>query len=778
MSDRPTEYAWKHRPLIALVERAPDTGVFVPDPRITVERTLVGSTERISEAELSVWLGSTTPAAGGEEAINGLACLNAAYRDGFGGPFISCDQRVIVVRRKGGEIDASAGVAMSDEYDPIMHGYCDVPEYDENGKPNGSSNSLRLMVRAALLRLSDAEPAQICGRWMRTAAGQDALDAAQARSATTAHGTEQNIRLVPGFPCVFNPGGKANCAAAPITATLAGEQVSLHVFTHDNDPDAVPWTYARMLRYLVYLHLYLNAITGSGPVVDGNVFDETEDLIELTPADRPTRPVAYDDAWMFAMLGVPAGFSVEGLNVAESLIAVADASGTRFWTPTEWDGETPVDKLMFWARGAGEKKWLHRTPFMTGATAREILEANDVNAYTVRVDYRDVVPNLKMIGDVRRYEITTELVPGWPPDSNLDNIVGEEAILANLVYAEKHLPPIDTEALVADPWYRQYHRSGDQSAMYANVGRRWILNTSGRYRATGAIPADSYARTSGHFTAARYAMWEPTNCGIRDRIIEDGAVTTKAVEAGQWARRPRPFLPCFTADRQRTSLGIVVQVSFDSGSTWHRIPELCPVALGNDSGIQFTCEDLTRIEEPESTTGKHFWEAIVRDTARVRVTAVIEGDDRLTPPTASGTGDASSALYRQIDVSDRFVSNDRLGGNSMFADGGVFDGDRLSATEDSRVDLEAIDEYTRGLLEILTVRQQAGAPRIPWITTDYMPGTSVVGIEGMGFDFAGHAVSVQRRYPDVIGVEYVGGQTALALDDWRVFDDYRQSREV
>ncbi len=771
MSDRPTERAWNHRPLIALVEREPFAGVYQPDPRITVERLLIGSNDRINEASLKVWLGPTTPAAGGESEIDGLSCLNGLYRPGWGGPYITCDQLVVIARRISGEIDDSAGASLAAEFEPLFSGYCDLPEYSEQSSVQGSTNELRLTVRGCLERVSDLERSQISGRRMRKAEEQDLLDAEQSRDSTTPHGTHSDVQVVPGFPCVFNPGGIPNCAAAPVTAILAGESVSVPVFTHDNDPDAVPWTFAKILRYLVYWHLYENAIEDTGTVRDGNVFDLTEDLLALGNEDRPSSPVDYEDAWTFAALGVAANLNLDGMNVVEALIAAAEASGTRFWTPTEWDDDNqPVDRLTFWPRGAGEKAWLHRTPWATG-TAREILEENDLASLAVRMDYRDVLPNLKVIGDVRRYEITTELIPGWKPDENLDNISGSEAIQTAIDYAEAHLPPTSGEDLLEDPWYNKYHKNGVSAPEYANVGRRWILNTSGRYKADDGF-GNGYARTVGPFDSDAYAPWDPTRCGIKNAVLEDGTLSYRNVAAGSWVRRPRPFLPCFTADIQRTSLGIVVQVSFDGGSIWHRLPALCPVALGNDSGIQFTCEDLTLIKDPKSDC--HFWEAMIRGLARVRVTAVIEGDDRLTPAGDSRVEDAASSLSRLIDVSSRFKSNDRTGGNSIFSDSEVFDGTKLSETEESRVDAEAITEHARTLLEVCTVRQQAGAPRIPWLTTDYMPGTSIVGVEGLGFEFASHSTSVQRRYPDVVGVEYVGAQTVLALDDWRVFDDYRR----
>src|SRR5690606_8682695 len=152
-------------------------------------------------------------------------------------------------------------------------------------------------------------------------------------------------------------------------------------------------------------------------------------------------------------------------------------------------------------------------------------------------------------GDLRRYEVTAELVPGWKPDPNVDNPADVDEAVA---VSEEH---IDLEDPSADPWYQRYHANGSQFPTYANVGRRWVLNETGRYDAA------SYARSSGPFDTGRYEPWEPSDCSILDRKYgEDGELVEEPAAA--WARLARPFLPCFSADANRRSLGVVAEASY------------------------------------------------------------------------------------------------------------------------------------------------------------------------------------------------------------------------
>ena len=58
--------------------------------------------------------------------------------------------------------------------------------------------------------------------------------------------------LMTALPCVFNPDGVPNQAAAPMTAQGAGSTARpVHLFTWDN-ARAVKWTYATALRYLIW----------------------------------------------------------------------------------------------------------------------------------------------------------------------------------------------------------------------------------------------------------------------------------------------------------------------------------------------------------------------------------------------------------------------------------------------------------------------------------------------------------------------------------------------
>jgi hypothetical protein len=545
------------------------------------------------------------------------------------------------------------------------------------------------------------------------------------------------------------------------------------VFTHDHDPDAEYWTWAQVWRYLLVFHLYEDRTSGTGMIVDGGVFDATDDLQGSEYTEQAAPPVTAADALDYVLLGRPSAFNIDGLNLPEALIAVAEASGTRFWVRTELDEEAeveegdippPQDRLYIWARGAGEEVTFNRLGRTAGtADPRQILEDNDLAQLEVTVDYRDVLAPPEVLGDVRRYEVTMELVPGWAADANLDDV---ENVATAKAYAEAHWN-LQPEELADDPWYQRYHPNGSLFRNYRAVGRRWIKNTSGRW------PAADYAREGAPYTEDAYKLWEPSDCQITDSLVDEtGAVVTRAVEPRTWAYRPRPLLPCFSADAAKRSLGIVLEFSFDSGSTWQVIPNVTARALEDDTGISIDAEDLSLIRDPADADNEevNFWFGLIDGTARVRVTAVIEGDLRLKPNlNAALYGPPNDADFtRQFDVAGRYKSNRRDGGNSQFKTGGAKEAPET--TFDGRDDAEDIQKFGNELLTQCTTRQFPGLATVPWLTTDFRPGQSVWGVWGLGLRFNTARQISQARLPDIVAVEYADGWTTIAIEDFRALE--------
>jgi len=759
-TDRPTTRSFAVRPFRVAVEVEPGAREFVIDPRLSVESLDLGADLSVHRAEVACWAGRLREDLGEEDALDVGTVLNGGRRDGFG-TFLSPEQEIFIVRER----PEGAAEAASKPWEPILSGYCLTPEYREQSSGGKTTRQFHFRVDGVLDRLSDQHYTQIVGRTMRGAgAAADLAEKAAGEefNADAPLHDETLCGTVDALPCVFNAGGRPNCSATPIEATLGDRTRWVYVFTHDSDPDAVEWTWARVLRYLWYFYASPTPATAPSEALirDGDLFDQTSPWIYAHVA-RPAAPVDADDAMQFALLGKPNAFSCDGMNVAEAIGMVCEEAGLRFRIVTEVeDGEpyVPVNKLYLGPRGAGERVTIAHESVPDETDDRTALERNECQSLVLRVDYRDVQKFPVIVGDVRRYEITAELVPGWEPDENLDDVAAED-FDTKLDAANAHVDlALEGSELTSDAWYRKYHRQGAEHRSYRAVGRRWVLNTSGKY-----LPAD-YARETGPFGEDAYATFQPGDCGITDSVINaDGQRVDLSVSA--WVPRERPFLPCFSADAEGRSLGVYVEVSFDEGSTWHHIPALAPRALDDAAAIHFEADDLVLIFPPGGTwqTTPHFWQAIMAGDARVRVTCVIEGDLRLTPTLDRDIFGSPVAAGRLFEVPGRFKSNRQDGGNSQFAGTSP----TIPQARDNVTDIQA---FAESLLDVCSSRQQAGLIVIPWITTDYRLGQSVESVRGQGLAFLSHAAAA-RRWPDIVGVHYAPGATTISLDDTRLRDE-------
>jgi hypothetical protein len=138
--------------------------------------------------------------------------------------------------------------------------------------------------------------------------------------------------------------------------------------------------------------------------------------------------------------------------------------------------------------------------------ASELFSKVNVQQLQVTADHSEVITKPIVLGDKRRYEVTVGLVPGWKADANLDVNPGDSgAVLAAMAYADAHDGVSDIETLQEDPYYQRYHTAGRKHSDYTAVGRRWVLNETGRYT------RESYARSHGYYNAGRYAPWEPSS---------------------------------------------------------------------------------------------------------------------------------------------------------------------------------------------------------------------------------------------------------------------------
>lgn len=196
-------------------------------------------------------------------------------------------------------------------------------------------------------------------------------------------------------------------------------------------------------------------------------------------------------------------------------------------------------------------------------------------------------PTVSVIGGLKRYESTFMLQKGWD---------------------------VDMESYQ----YRDFVRGdADDWPMKADVFRKWVLNESGRYC------DEPYNLETFDFT----------DVSSEDFILTDA----------------RLFNPCLSVSSTGGSLGIVVEVSCDDGSTWRRY-----------GGAVRVADDECAIYLADDALPADYFQAVAIDgTAKVRVTATVTSDRRIN---AEIPGDAScpAKIVRVSSAQWEKVHNDSI----------------------------------------------------------------------------------------------------------------------
>jgi hypothetical protein len=676
--------------LIALVERSAGSGVFAPDERLRVEGVTLGVDERINTADFSVRLDASFDTVAARETY-------------------SPDLRVAV---RTVESDASKSVVLFDGYPPIQQATLD-------GGPRGAEERYTFEAVAVYDILARGAEHWIYGRRMRSGEILDGL-----ASDPTAW-SDKSV-LVEATPCVFNPDGAANCSPTPLSVVDAdGVARSIHIFTHD-DPDGIPWTYLNALRYLVWFY-------GSrfGPVLDGSVFSATEAFVAASIGDG--------SRLIERLLAPCDSLGVEAVNLVEALALLSESSGVHVSVEPALVGEGIRSSFRLWAAGDGVKRTLALAPGGTHADGTpkfdarslapaDVLRANEVTQARLTWDYRRIVNAPVVVGGVKAYEMTVPLAPGWEPVENLDNVAAENRDEAKEIALTPEQVALLGAAVEGSPWYQQYHADGSQFAENAFVGRLWVLNEDGRF--DGA----TYNRN------APFDDYQPFDFST----VTEGGIARR----GAWSRRSRALLPTITTTPTGARFGVFVEISFDSGVTWLRATG--PVDITRDpTGVCFKTANPTQITPPGvDPLDQNMWYAIIDQTFRVRVTAVIEGDERLTG--RFGPDDATPTLLRTSEIDYRprdFAKVTRLGTNNILASVNP-GGPGIEIDDASEIDRVALESALRG-----RDRRIEASPVVPRLDTSFAIGDEIELIGARGVSLVARSLE-HARGPIVVGKRY------------------------
>lgn len=689
--------------LVAALETSAGSGVFVVDDRLRVEEVTLRSDENISTARLSVRLDSDFD----------TAAARARY---------SPDLRIVIRTQ---EADAADNVVLFEGYPPV-----------QEARWAGDEESFGFMATHVYERLSRDRRGWIYGRRMRSGEIQDGL----VGDPVAWSGRSE---LVTALPCVFNLDGASSCSPTPLTvATPDGSTRSIHVFTHDDDPNGIPWTYLNALRYLVWFHA-----PSDGPVFAGNVFDVTETYVGLGPesaAGAPSRLIRR-------LLGRCESLNSEATNLVESLSLLGEAAGVHLMVDTVAQGTGVRSEFRVWAAGDTTRRQLHlaRGGFHSDGQARydasalsasDVFRANEIAEATIRWDYARIVNAPVVIGSVKGYEMTVPLVPGWLPTANLDNVNAPERAAAKaLALSPDHVVELGDQVAL-DAWFKKYHRDGSEFPRNRYVCRRWVLNEDGRF--DGA----TYNRN------APFDDYQPFDFST----VAGSGITRR----GLWSRRTRPLRPSITRTELGARFGVMVEVSFDGGTNWHRPRGLVSV-LRDATAIVFDVANPLSIVPPGvGPAEQNMWYAVIDQTFRVRATAVIEGDDRLVASPAPSDSN-SPTLWTTSRVVYRpsvYGFATRQGTTNALASVNP------NATDIDVDDTSAIVAFATSLAEREQDRRVVASPEIPWLDSTFAIGDEIERIRGRGVSFVTRADDVTLG-PVVIGKRYrfSGGRWGTSL---------------
>lgn len=679
--------------LVAAVETTIGSGVFEWDDRLRVEEVRQRSDQAISSARVSVRV---------DDTFDATEALRRYHRD--------C--RFVV----------STDATRPEDREYLFEGYMPFHATQWDGRVGQEEERYTLSGEHVLARLSRAPEAWIYGRRVRSGAIEDGLSTAPTAFA------DKSV-LMTALPCVFNPDGVGNCASLPLAVPAGGGEgeatQAVHVFDDDARP-AEAWTYARVLRYLVWLYM------GMDRVIDGSeVFAATDDLVEAsgTSVDPLTEALRRE----------PVSLSCEAVNLVEALWLVAQAAGIHLSCTTRNEEGRPRTVLKVWAPGSGAARCLYlarggrypdgvRYYDASSRSARQVLAENNTHRGEASWDHAKVINKPIVVGDVRRYEMTVELVPGWIPRNHLDNVLSTYRAAARAMAMTPSQVDMAGEDAASELWFRMYHRRGSDFKYHGDVSRLWVLNED------GGFPGALYNR---NFPWHDYQAFDFSS-----------VAGSSVLAPGGWMRRRRRLWPCVSRSNEGQEPGVWVEISFDLGTTWHQQGSGVRI-LTDRVGIYFDCENPTDITPPGvAPEDDNMWFSILEQMFRVRVTGVIESDNRLVAEGPSGQIATGSVLtnatmirrphaYQYISRSETTNVLSTLGASP--------------ATRDDREALQGLADY---LATVNQDRQVRVLPAIPWVETGYAMGDQITEIRGRHLRFPTRSPD-RTHWPAVIERRFV-----------------------
>ncbi len=534
--------------------------------------------------------------------------------------------------------------------------------------------------------------------------------------------------LIP-VPTIFNYKGQNNRSGNTISRDLYDGTIDCPVFSslHDGfDSEAKAWNYASIFLYLIGWY-------GSSEFTDFTDVDFS-DFVSLCA--QYANLDAGGSGLEYYLRQQAIEINIHGLSLLDAIDKVAKAAGIKYaYKNIASNNDNVIGVYVVfnaWATGSGQQKYLQLAKKETDivnsgwsrANAQTILEENNIVNLQVAYDCSQLANYVIVKGAPYRYEFTAELVPGWPKDGILDN-VSDVRTAKEATTKHWHL---DGDDLENDSWYKNYHANSQLAGTKLQYGRYWVLNEDSNFSERDNFDIVSYLGLSEYQT--QIAIW------------------------------PRYFLPCLTCDKDGKSLGIVVEISFDSGSTWHVLNSGIR-NLTNRCGIWLAIADISMLRPPgiEDPTQQNAWFALLEGTFKLRVTASVELDIRLS---AYWYGNADRMRYLYIE--DNNLKKWGRSPKSKYANSSYSSLPVMEFDDEAKAKNLAKAVFDANAQWQIPVRAI-----IPWLETEYEIGDGIIKVEGRDIPFTrslGNIVSV----PEVAAIIWRGENsysTELILSDTR-----------
>lgn len=507
-----------------------------------------------------------------------------------------------------------------------------------------------------------------------------------------------------GRRCIFNADGYPDADPDPSAAANFG---SVTVFGPRYN--ARYWQAREMICYAATYHRYYDLFPITASSLNTQLSDSDFD-IELQ------------------------NISIEGLTVAQAISHITALVGWSFRESVSAAGPA----LVFYKPSKPFKLHQLYAPQPGEDIAAAVKRGEKMLwAMNLKSDVSRIVNDPWALGDVGRFEITTELVPGWKDSElvpDLNNLFFSEAALAELEDPNQY------------NFYKYYHSRGSQYK--ASVGRLWVLNET------------------GYYSAAEYDRGEPFD--FNTVIPEEYSADANGVRS--WGRFARTFLNCVTLHTHTyQSMGVRVEFSFDGGVTWQIIP--CAVINCRDQcAIMITDPNLSELKDQNlgaisggDLDGQElsYWTSLCDDKlaarsfkngdwkTRIRVTACVRLDQRMldhkTPSPGSGSLFRHSKLF---DYSDKYKLVYRTP-SSLFSSGTLGTNELLQ-----REKIESHVDAIHAANQDAALAGQFTLDRLYLVENGeiaFLPGDCISAIKGRDYNLSA-GIGNSPAYPEIIQV--------------------------